>query len=91
MGIDIGLLESLRWLSQYRMIMFGGLVAVLLIFRHRGLLDEELVHRLRPARRTGLERPDISGTPPAASLLPGRWPDGSPARSLWVIISETWY
>ncbi|MFQ5897415.1 MAG: branched-chain amino acid ABC transporter permease [Candidatus Methylomirabilia bacterium] len=46
-GIDIGLLESLRWLSAYRMIVFGGLVAVLLIFRHRGLLDEELIHRLR--------------------------------------------
>ncbi len=22
---------------------------------------------------------------------PARWPDGSPARSLWVIISEIWY
>jgi ABC-type branched-subunit amino acid transport system ATPase component len=50
-AIDIGLLESLRWLSGYRMIVFGGLVAVLLIFRHRGLLDEELVHRLRLGRR----------------------------------------
>ena len=27
--------------------LIGGLVAVLLIFRHRGLLDEELMHRLR--------------------------------------------
>jgi branched-chain amino acid transport system permease protein len=62
-GIDIGLLESLRWLSEYRMIMFGGLVAVLLIFRHRGVLDEELMHRLRP---------DGSGAPgplPAAAVL----------------------
>ena len=58
-GIDIGLLESLRWLSQYRMIMFGALVAVLLIFRHRGLLDEELVHRLRPPRHP---EPHTSGT-----------------------------
>ena len=45
-GIDIGLLESLRWFRGYRMIVFGGLVAVLLIFRHRGVLDEELMHRL---------------------------------------------
>lgn len=50
-GIDIGLLESLRWVRGYRMIVFGGLVAVLLIFRHRGLLDEELMHRLHLAWR----------------------------------------
>ena len=48
-AIDIGLLESTRWFSGYRMIVFGGLVAVLLILRPRGLLDERLVHRLRSA------------------------------------------
>jgi branched-chain amino acid transport system permease protein len=52
-GIDVGLLESLRWLSGYRMIAFGGLVAVLLILRPRGLLDEALLHRLRFRRREG--------------------------------------
>jgi branched-chain amino acid transport system permease protein len=62
-GIDIGLLESLRSLSQYRMIMFGGLVAVLLIYRNRGLLDEELVHLLRPARHPEPDRTDAPGTP----------------------------
>ena len=46
-GIDIGLLESLRWFRGYRMIVFGGLVAVLLIVRPRGLLDEDLMYRLR--------------------------------------------
>jgi branched-chain amino acid transport system permease protein len=45
--VDIGLLESIRWFAGYRMIVFGGLVAVLLIFRPRGLLDEVLVHRIR--------------------------------------------
>jgi len=60
-GIDIGLLESLRWFSSYRMIMFGGLVAVLLIFRHRGLLDEELVNRLRLWWR---RQPKASPRPP---------------------------
>jgi len=45
-SLDIGLLESLRIFRGYRMIAFGGLVAVLLIFRPRGLLDEALVHRL---------------------------------------------
>lgn len=52
-GVDVGLLESLRWLSGYRMIAFGGLVAVLLILRPRGLLDEALLHRLRFRRREG--------------------------------------
>ena len=65
-GIDIGLLESLRWLSSYRMIMFGGLVAVLLIFRHRGLLDEEAVHRLRLMWR---RQPRTSGRAPRAGKI----------------------
>ena len=43
--IDIGLLEVLRLFAGYRMIVFGGLVAVLLIVRPRGLLDERAVHR----------------------------------------------
>jgi branched-chain amino acid transport system permease protein len=42
--IDIGLLESIRPLAGYRMIIFGGLVALLLIVRPRGLLDEAAVH-----------------------------------------------
>lgn len=45
--IDIGLLESIRVFSGYRMIVFGGLVALLLIVRPRGLLDERAVHWLR--------------------------------------------
>jgi len=44
--IDIGLLESTRLFAGYRMIVFGGLVAVLLILRPRGLLDERVVHRI---------------------------------------------
>lgn len=43
-AIDIGLLESLRIFSGYRMIVFGGLVVAILIFRPRGLLDEKAVH-----------------------------------------------
>jgi branched-chain amino acid transport system permease protein len=45
--IDIGLLESLRSLASYRMIVFGGLVAVILILRPRGCLDEATVSRVR--------------------------------------------
>lgn len=54
--IDIGLLESTRWFAGYRMIVFGGLVALLLIVRPRGLLDERLVHGVR----TMLRRPQPS-------------------------------
>jgi branched-chain amino acid transport system permease protein len=49
--IDVGLLESVRVFSGYRMIVFGGLVAVLLIVRPRGLLDEAAVRWLRRAAR----------------------------------------
>lgn len=45
-AVDVGLLESLRVFSAYRMIIFGNLVALILILRPRGLLDEQLVHRL---------------------------------------------
>ena len=45
--VDIGVLEGSRVFQGYRMIVFGGLVAVLLVFRPRGLLDEKLVHFLR--------------------------------------------
>ncbi len=52
----------------------------------------------RSRRRTGSGRfgggvgkPCRCPASPAASLLPARWPDASPARSLWVIISAPWY
>ena len=47
-AVDIGLLEGSRVFHGYRMIVFGGLVAILLAFRPRGLLDERVVHWLRP-------------------------------------------
>lgn len=49
--LDIGLLEGSRVFSGYRMIVFGGLVALLLVFRPRGLLNEALVHRLTGGKR----------------------------------------
>lgn len=48
-ALDIGVLESFRFLHGYRMIIFGGLVMLFLVLRPRGLLDEVTVHRL--ARR----------------------------------------
>jgi branched-chain amino acid transport system permease protein len=49
-ALDIGVLEASRFLQGYRMIVFGGLVALLLIWRPRGLLDERVVHWLRMRR-----------------------------------------
>ena len=45
-ALDIGLLESTRVFQGYRMIVFGGLVALLLVVRPRGLLDEPTVNRI---------------------------------------------
>ncbi len=45
--LDIGVLESTRIFQGYRMIVFGGLVALLLVYRPRGLLDERSVQWLR--------------------------------------------
>jgi len=50
--IDIGLLESLRVFQGWRMVVFGGLVAVLLIVRPRGLLDEAVMNRVKRALST---------------------------------------
>ena len=41
--VDIGLLEGSRWFQGWRMVAFGGLVALLLVFRPRGILDEKVV------------------------------------------------
>jgi branched-chain amino acid transport system permease protein len=49
-ALDVGLLETSRVFQGYRMIVFGGLVALLLIWRPRGLLDERFVHRLTRRR-----------------------------------------
>jgi len=55
--LDVGLIEGTRVFAQYRMIVFGGLVALLLLWRPRGILDEHLVHawcrRLRRAMQGG--------------------------------------
>jgi branched-chain amino acid transport system permease protein len=49
-ALDLGLLEGTRFFQGYRMIVFGGLVALLLLWRPRGLLDERVVHWLRTRR-----------------------------------------
>ncbi len=55
--LDIGILESIRALSEYRMIVFGGLVALLLIFLPEGILGPRTVNRLKT--RIGRSRHDV--------------------------------
>ena len=50
-AIDIGFLESVRAFQGYRMIVFGGLVALMLIFMPRGILDEKRVYWLKTNAR----------------------------------------
>ncbi|MDO8474877.1 MAG: branched-chain amino acid ABC transporter permease [Candidatus Rokubacteria bacterium] len=64
--IDIGVLESIRAFAGYRMIIFGGLVAILLILRPRGLLDEPVVHHIGRAWRRVRDRVLRSTRQPAA-------------------------
>ena len=53
-ALDIGFLESIRVIHGYRMIVFGGLVAIMLILMPRGFLDEKRVYRIRRALRNWL-------------------------------------
>jgi len=76
-GIDIGLLESARIFSGYRMIVFGGIVALLLIFRPRGLLDEAAVHAMVGWWRSVFSPTAKRPAPPP----PGRPPARPPLRS----------
>ena len=46
-ALDIGALEGSQVFGGARMIVFGGLVAALLIVRPRGLLDERAVHWIK--------------------------------------------
>jgi branched-chain amino acid transport system permease protein len=45
-GFDLGLLEATRLFEGWRMVIFGGLIALFLRWRPRGLLDEDTMHRL---------------------------------------------
>jgi branched-chain amino acid transport system permease protein len=51
-GLDLGLLEATRLFEGWRMVLFGGLVALFLRWRPRGLLDESLLHRLHSFFKT---------------------------------------
>lgn len=45
--LDIGLLESIRGISSYRMIVFGGLIAVFLIILPQGILNPRSMRGLK--------------------------------------------
>ncbi len=50
-AFDLGLLQATAELATWRMVVFGGLVALFLRWRPRGLLDEVLLDRLTQAWR----------------------------------------
>jgi branched-chain amino acid transport system permease protein len=45
-AFDVGVLEGSRVFAGFRMIVFGGVVALVLVWRPRGLLNESIVHAL---------------------------------------------
>lgn len=49
--IDLGLIDASRVFAGWRMVVFGGLVALFLRWRPRGLLDEALINQLEVAER----------------------------------------
>ncbi|RQR58127.1 branched-chain amino acid ABC transporter permease [Burkholderia sp. Bp9002] len=55
-AVDLGLIEGSRLFHGYRMIVFGGLVAAILVVRPRGLVDEALVAKLRGWYATRIRR-----------------------------------
>jgi len=54
--LDLGLLDASRLVDGWRMVIFGGLIALILKFRPRGLLDEALVNRMQIQMRTIFRR-----------------------------------
>jgi branched-chain amino acid transport system permease protein len=69
--LDLGLLDASRLLPGWRMVIFGGLVALFLRWRPRGLLDETLVHRIATAwrlHRGPAGTPDLPSLPPPPNL-----------------------
>ncbi len=45
--LDIGFLESIRAISEYRMIIFGGAVALVLIVFPEGLINSKLIQKMK--------------------------------------------
>jgi branched-chain amino acid transport system permease protein len=76
--LDLGLLDATRIVPGWRMVIFGGLVALFLRWRPRGLLDEAAVHRvqqalsrlLRPQGRSAADRAPHRAHHPERQRLP---------------------
>jgi branched-chain amino acid transport system permease protein len=46
-AFDLGLLEATRWFEGWRMVIFGGLVALFLRWRPDGLLNSASLHTIQ--------------------------------------------
>jgi branched-chain amino acid transport system permease protein len=56
----ISLTESLRFLQEFRLIIYGALIIVTMVFRPRGIIDEAVVRKLRTlGRRKVLTSPSV--------------------------------
>jgi len=64
---DLGLLEATQLFAGWRMVIFGGLVALFLRWRPRGLLDEALVHQISQTLAGFLLGPSAAAAHPANS------------------------
>ena len=62
--LDLGLLDASRLFPGWRMVIFGGLLALFLRWRPRGLLDEVLVHRLGQVLLRRRSSPSSPSSPP---------------------------
>ena len=57
----ISLTESLRFLQEFRLIIYGALIIVTMVFRPRGIIDEAVVRKLRTlGRRKVSTSPSVS-------------------------------
>lgn len=61
-AFDLGLLEATRVFAGWRMVVFGGLVALFLRWRPRGLLDEATVEQLGRLLRRPSSRRTVGAT-----------------------------
>ena len=56
----ISLTESLRFLQEFRLIIYGLLIILTMVFRPRGIIDETVVLKLRALRRSKVATiPDV--------------------------------
>jgi branched-chain amino acid transport system permease protein len=49
----MSLTESLRFLQEFRMIIYGSLIILVMTFRPRGMIDEAFIRKMKSLWRRG--------------------------------------